>query len=319
MGGDRGKHSSGQLSRRGAQRRRPPHLMDTERFAMHIDKARPSPPEGLLAAAGGEQRVILVENIMKKDLERDGVQSAIYKILCCHSPVSQLPCPNVLLPDTLLVDKRVVTKWMVSNGKQQHRVTRKMPKKGLTWKSHDVLEAFAKKVRDKNEVVAQFLYKRDDGEVGSSKPATMEYLDMDKLTELLTERTETGILQRFVAPRGKWNETLRVVWTPSVVMMERCRNKNTFKDRAIPLYERTATYDGLSPIRRDSIKRLSNNHGSARCPSCTTVLFDEGNMITVRQAVRAFAKLSATEEFKAKKRCPADDGGHRISSCLLDM
>merc|ERR1712166_1056467 len=203
MGGDRGKHSSGQLSRRGAQRRRPPHLMDTERFAMHIDKARPSPPEGLLAAAGDEQR-------------------AIYKILCCHSPVSQLPCPNVLLPDTLLVDKRVV-----SNGKQQHRVTQKMPKKGLTWKSHDVLEAFAKKVRDKNEVVAQFLYKRDDGEVGSSKPATMEYLDMDKLTELLTERTETGILQRFVAPRGKWNETLRVVWTPSVVMMERCRNKNT--------------------------------------------------------------------------------------------
>jgi len=372
--------------------------MGTERFAMHIDKARPSPPDGLLAAAGDEQRVILVENIMKKDLERDGVQSAIYKILCCHSPVSQLPCPNVLLPDTLLVDKRVVTKWMASNAKQEHRVTQKMPKKGLTWKSHDVLEAFAKKVRDKNEVVAQFLYKRDDGELGSSKPATMEYLDMDKLTELLTERTETGIIQRFVAPRGKWNETLRVVWTPSVVLMERCRNKSTFKDRTIPLYERTATYDGqmhtcscyeiraqptidllnqcchavrthvqevtkhqidrmvlffkvdqknrtwlthassirlqsvsnapchrslqlegLSPIPRDSVKRLSNNHGSARCPSCTTVLFDEGNMITVRQAVRAFAKLSATEEFKAKKRCPADDGGHRISSCLLDM
>ena len=72
----------------------------------------------------------------------------------------------------------------------------------------------------------------------------MEYLDMDKLTELLTERTETGIIQRFVAPRGKWNETLRVVWTPSVVLMERCRNKSTFKDRTIPLYERTATYDG---------------------------------------------------------------------------
>lgn len=363
---------------------------------MHVDKPRPVAPDGLLAVAGDDKRVILVENIMKKDLERDGVQSALFKILSCHSPVSMEPC-HVLLPDTLLIDKRVVTDWMVSNSSRDNRVSHKMPTKGSSWRAEAVIENFGRKSQDDRDVVAQFLYKREseDGGVGSPKhPTTMEYLDVGKLKELLASRTETGILQKFIPPRGKSNETLRVVWTPSVVLMERCRNKHTFKDRTTSLYERTATYDGhahsvkcfevraqptidilnrcchtvrqhvlevtrhsvdrmvlffkcdqknrywfthassirlesstdapcrplqlegLSPIPQDVVKR---GMGNTRCPSCTTLLFDQGNMITVRQAVKVFAKLSATEEFKTKKRCPADDGGHRISSCLLEM
>jgi len=91
--------------------------------------------------------------------------------------------------------------------------------------------------------LAQYWYRRDDEKSGSKK-VTMEYLTKQSLEELVLQRECTGILQRFVTPKGPQNEVMRVVWTPGVVLMERRQNRHSITDRMINLYDRAATYDG---------------------------------------------------------------------------
>lgn len=214
----------------------------------HCNKTRPDAPAGILDCAGDDSRLILVENIMKKDLERDGVQTALYRILACLDTPSQSSCVNLRLPDTVLIDKKVITHWFNSGTSHDGlpMIVDKPHQKGIQWRAQDVLRSFGKKRKKKNEVIAQFLSRHEDDEHvgGTGKHCSVEYLDFEGLEGLLTRRTVTGILQRFIAPPGKSNEMIRVIWTPSLVLMERCRNNNSFRDKALKVKERVPTYDG---------------------------------------------------------------------------
>jgi len=160
----------------------------------------------------------------------------------------QMAMRGVKLPDTLIINKKVVTEWLYSDPKKEDlMVSRKRGPGG--WRAEEVLKALSSPKDGPNKVVAQYWYRQSNSTLDErtgkkSKAITMEYLTRETLEELLVKREATGILQRYVAPKGEKNEVIRVVWTPGVVLMERRQNRHNHTDRLVNLYDRFATYDG---------------------------------------------------------------------------
>ena len=72
-----------------------------------------------------------------------------------------------------------------------------------------------------------------------------EYLDRDGLSRLLYGTLPTsGLLQRFVPPRGAVNSTLRVTWTPSRCTIDQRDSVHKLNDSRIPMERRGATFEG---------------------------------------------------------------------------
>merc|ERR1711871_322880 len=187
-----------------------------------------------MATAADEKRVILVDNLMKKDLDKDGVLSAIYKIMNCPEPGIGVPCRGVPLPDTLFINNKVITDWVYSDPRRDHQIVTKKKRPG-GWRAKDVMEALTSESDGTHKVVAQFLYKKSEGSKGR-RQTTMEYLTRQTLEEKLSTQSGQGILQRFVIPKSASNEVMRVIWTPSIVLMERRQNVHSYTDRSINIY-----------------------------------------------------------------------------------
>ena len=84
------------------------------------------------------------------------------------------------------------------------------------------------------------------GSSSSSASPTIEYFDRSGLHDFLYSRWKdsSGVLQKFVEPKGTCNSVLRAIWSPKVCLLERRVNGRSLHDRRYGLYERAITYEG---------------------------------------------------------------------------
>ena len=109
----------------------------------------------------------------------------------------------------------------------------------------------------------------------------IEYFDKSSFHEFLykREKTENGVLQRFIEPKGTRNSMIRAIWSPKVCLLERRINVNNLQDnRRLTMYDRACTYEGpqvasvTAPVR-GSILPSQVQHVSVRCQSIQRCLF----------------------------------------------
>ena len=141
-----------------------------------------------------------------------------------------------------------------------------------------ILEAFSKRKpgEDLSGIVAYYIspVESDRGVTGKT---TIEFFDIPGLHTFLYKRnkTDTGIVQRFIESKGEHNQVIRAVWTPNLCLMERRLNNRAppplpatlaprrprasigqlpdaswvadrVTDRKIGMYERAVTYEGAT-------------------------------------------------------------------------
>eukprot|EP00762_Andalucia_godoyi_P005622 ANDGO_00569.mRNA.1 hypothetical protein DQ04_09241000 len=110
---------------------------------------------------------------------------------------------------------------------------------------------------DRCPIVAVFLSSSSEDE--ASKPSLhVEYFSASSLKDFMfnrkTKGSGSGLLQRFILPRGDHNTMIQLVWTPHMNLVEQRKNHHVIfvpkdemtrtRNRHIPMAERAATFDG---------------------------------------------------------------------------
>jgi hypothetical protein len=74
----------------------------------------------------------------------------------------------------------------------------------------------------------------------------IEYFDRKKFNDFLDKKIvyDDGILQKFEDPKGEYNITYRLTWSPKLSLFEKCTNLRKIDDKHFDIYERAVTYDG---------------------------------------------------------------------------
>ena len=74
----------------------------------------------------------------------------------------------------------------------------------------------------------------------------IEYFDRKKFNDFLDKKIiyDDGILQKFEDPKGEYNITYRLIWSPKLSLFEKCTNLRKINDKHFDIYERAVTYDG---------------------------------------------------------------------------
>jgi len=119
----------------------------------------------------------------------------------------------------------------------------------------------------------------EEDRIGS---ATVEYLDEVLLRDFLERRAVTfsGLLQKWVDPKGHNNSMIHTTWTPKMCSVTCLTNVRSMSDRRSTMYERAVTFDGAdSNTRRDPVSSTIHNHVAHLCSSIAkhvSAITDEG-------------------------------------------
>ena len=85
-----------------------------------------------------------------------------------------------------------------------------------------------------SDLVAYYISMEQTSEKDTSPPETqIEYFDREGLHDFLYNRWKenSGILQRFIEPKGTKNAMIRAVWSPKVCLLERRVNNRQLHDK----------------------------------------------------------------------------------------
>lgn len=107
-------------------------------------------------------------------------------------------------------------------------------------------EAFIKRIFTNDEIVAYFISSDSSGHAEHKVGTSIVYFDKRSLRTFLNDcRKEcSGVLQRFIAPRGTRNSMIYAIWSPKLCVLERRINKRQLSDAKFDLYERAITFEG---------------------------------------------------------------------------
>jgi hypothetical protein len=187
-----------------------------------------------------------MENNPSKSIEVDGISEEFFHLLWLKDELNFGPSINI--PDTVIFKYGQPVTWYFTDSKG--KIKKKNRNNLLNARIED---SFTKNVLG-YDVIATFI------SFGSSPPPgaesslnqeqtaanTIEYLDRKEFQKFLYERFESnsGILQRFIEPKGTKNETIRAIWSPKICLLERAENIYQLHDHRYGLYERCVTYEG---------------------------------------------------------------------------
>jgi hypothetical protein len=180
-----------------------------------------------------------------RTIEVDGISEEFFHLLWSKDELNF--GPSIHIPDTVIFKYGQPVTWYftASNGK----IKKKNRNNLLNARIED---AFTKNVLG-YDVIATFIsfgnIPTTDDRSQSAEPVvrnTIEYLDRKEFQKFLYERFESnsGILQRFIEPKGTKNETIRAIWSPKICLLERAENIYQLHDHRYGLYERCVTYEG---------------------------------------------------------------------------
>ncbi|GMH78962.1 hypothetical protein TrST_g4447 [Triparma strigata] len=170
-------------------------------------------------------------------LHGDGVSDAFFQFLWQKDELNFGPTIN--LPDTVIYKFGQPVQWFFSG--LDGKVKRKHKQNLVNVR---IEEAMTKKVIG-SDIVAYYIATEIDDET-NVKSTSIEYFDRDNLHDFLYNRWKenSGILQRFVEPKGTQNVMVRAIWSPKVCLLERRVNNRQLHDKRFGLYERAITYEG---------------------------------------------------------------------------
>ena len=188
---------------------------------------------------------------------------------------------ELIIPDTVTFRAGVsgFPCWYLSSKQDPGMIKRKNTS---NVSAHKILEAFSKKspvakgarstqghgiiavlVSDvhPNEKISE------DDEIGE---ATTEYLDEVTLRNFLDQRSRTfsGILQKWVDPKGQHNSMLHAAWTSKMCKVTCLTNVRSLTDRRASTYDRAVTFDGSdSHATRDPVSQQTQELVQHLCSS----------------------------------------------------
>ena len=197
-------------------------------------------------------------------LEGDGIIENIYHFLWTKDTIFNTD-PYVIIPQTILYKYQKPCYWYftsIIDGKLKKKSSGKV-------NPVHIREVFTKHI-SKSGIVAYYIYKKNKvlSKYESDKPTfekrmktlfdkepeeepnkgsyIIEYFDLKKFDEFLKNKFsyEDGILQKFEDPKGDFNSTFRLTWSPKLCLFEKCTNIKKITDTKYDIYERAVTYDG---------------------------------------------------------------------------
>lgn len=165
-----------------------------------------------------------------------------------HGKGPHLRLEGVALPDTVLVSSGKPTAWLFSSereGREGAVLTRYPKNLNKLAIMERMCSARSNQLRTpwlgkrKLDIVACFL---------STEAPEVVYFDTKRLERFLDGRPEygslqNGVLQRFMVPKGEFNEVIRCVWTPSACVAERRTNPRQLHDTRAPMHDRATTFE----------------------------------------------------------------------------
>jgi hypothetical protein len=189
--------------------------------------------------------------------DHDGFVEAFYHLLWAKNFNGE-PCPEILVPDTIIYKFRIPAYWYFTG--TDGRLRRKNKANIVNTK---IFKDFTAGARSDRDVVACHICERplaDDGgeaaEDADGAPARTEtvirYFDKAALRDFLFahEKLDDGCLQKFVRPKGLCNTMIQAAWSPQMCLLERRVNLCPLLSGRQPLHERTATYEGSEHLSR---------------------------------------------------------------------
>jgi len=186
--------------------------------------------------------------------DHDGFVEAFYHLLWAKN-FNQEPCPEILVPDTIIYKFRIPAYWYFTGA--DGRLRRKNKANIVNQK---IFKDFTAGARSDRDVVACHICERPlDAEAAeqSEAPPTrtetvIRYFDKAALKEFLFahEKLDDGCLQKFVRPKGLCNTMIQAAWSPQMCLLERRVNLCPLLSGRAPLQERTATYEGSEHLSR---------------------------------------------------------------------
>ena len=209
-------------------------------------------------------------------LEGDGVIENIYHFLWTKDTIFNSD-PYVYIPQTILFKYQKPCYWYFTSV-VDHKLKKKNSSK---LNKENISQVFLKHV-SKSGIVAYYIYKKsnvpskyisdkptfdqimknlykDESKTESSKNNNsnenttkkneayiIEYFDRKKFNDFLDKKIvyDDGILQKFEDPKGEYNITYRLTWSPKLSLFEKCTNLRKIDDKHFDIYERAVTYDG---------------------------------------------------------------------------
>jgi hypothetical protein len=201
-------------------------------------------------------------------LEGDGVIENIYHFLWTKDTIFNTD-PYVIIPQTILYKYQKPCYWYFTS-----KVDNKLKKKStVKVTTEHIREVFTKHI-SKSGIVAYYIYKKskieskyetdkpnfektmkhlfdkekdyEDTSDNSNSGYIIEYFDLKRFDEFLKNKYtyEDGILQKFEDPKGDYNVTYRLTWSPKLCLFEKCSNTKKINDKRYDIYEKAVTYEG---------------------------------------------------------------------------
>lgn len=181
-------------------------------------------------------------------LEGDGFIENLFYFLWCKDDFGA--GPRIFIPHTVLYKFSQPSAWYFTSLRSGK--IKKKAKVNLT--NLQIEHEFTKK-RSASDIVAYYIYfsgnstttttstSNDDGQASAT---TIEYFDTEALRDFLYKRdkTQNGMLQKFVLPKSMSNATIRAIWSPKICLLERRVNLKNVYDKRFSIYDRGVTFDG---------------------------------------------------------------------------
>jgi hypothetical protein len=172
-----------------------------------------------------------------QSLHGDGISDQFFHLLWSKDELNFGPTINI--PDTIVFKYGQPLHWYFTG------VDGKLKKKNKpNLVNVRIEEAFTRRVLG-CDIVAYYI-ETDEQADDPADSTRIEYMDRKGLHDFLYNRFKehSGILQRFIEPKGTQNSLVRAIWSPKVCLLERRVNLKQLQDVRFGLYERAVTYEG---------------------------------------------------------------------------
>ena len=142
-------------------------------------------------------------------------------------------------------------------------------------------------IKFNNRVKSSYSYKskikRDEYKTNNNKKYIIEYYNKKQFIDFLNNkiRHEEGILQKFIDPKGEYNTTYRLIWSPKLSLFEKCTNLKKLNDKHYDIYERVVTYDGEQ--FQTKIEPLKGSHLPERIQNIAIKIAEHVSNITLEK------------------------------------
>lgn len=168
-----------------------------------------------------------------------------------------------MIPDTIIYKYQKPCYWYFTS-KKDYKLKKKS---SLRMNNELIKEVFTKRISPSG-IVAYYIYKKSnsiskyesdnfnhyhnplyntkESENNKEGDYVIEYFDINKFNDFINKKVtyDDGILQKFEDPKGEYNSTVRLTWSPKICIFEKRTSLRRLIDKRFNMYERAVTYDG---------------------------------------------------------------------------